>query len=155
MTDRDIIDKKEIVKMELSHLDEVIEIERSSFSDPWSYRMFVSELKSPHTIYFVALSDNKVIGYVGGWIVLNELHITNLAVAGTHRGRGIANILLDKLFVVAIERGCDIAYLEVRASNTPAQNLYNKLGFEVAYVRKGYYTKPIEDALVMVKRLRG
>jgi len=153
MTDREIIDKIEIVKMELSHLDDVIEIERSAFSDPWSYRMFVSELKLPQTIYFVALSDNKVVGYVGGWIVSNELHITNLAVAGTHRGKGIANKLLERLFETAIEKGCDIAYLEVRASNTPAQNLYNKLGFEVAYTRKGYYTKPAEDAILMVKRL--
>jgi len=144
-----------IVKMETDHLEAVVEIEKEAFSDPWSYRMFVSELKSPQTIYFVALSLEKVIGYVGGWIVVNELHITNLAVVKTHRGRGIANKLLERLFETAIEGGCEIAYLEVRVSNTPAQNLYNKLGFEVAYTRKGYYTKPVEDAIVMVKRLKG
>ncbi|MGQ9706009.1 MAG: ribosomal protein S18-alanine N-acetyltransferase [bacterium] len=154
MTNEEIKDEIKIVKMELAHLEDVVKIERSSFSDPWTYRMFVSELKSEHAIYFVALSDEKVIGYVGGWIVANEVHITNLAVDERHRGKGIANKLLERLFEVGIDRGCDIAYLEVRASNLPAQKLYNKLGFDVAYTRKGYYTKPTEDALVMVKRLK-
>ncbi|RLC39728.1 MAG: ribosomal-protein-alanine N-acetyltransferase [Candidatus Coatesbacteria bacterium] len=146
-------DEIEIVNMSEKHLDRVLAIESASFSDPWTRTMFIGELRANHTIYLVAIEGDEVCGYTGGWVVHDELHITNMAVAPDKRGRGIADLLLDRLICDAIKSGCEVAYLEVRESNSIAQNLYRKHGFEVLYKRRGYYINPVEDALVMVKRL--
>lgn len=148
--------KIKIVPMELMHLAEVLAIEQDSFSDPWSEYAFKSEISAnPHAAYFVALEDGKVVGYIGGWLIMDQLHITNLAVDRNYRQKGIAMDLLDRILEYSWQEGIREATLEVRVSNNSAINLYRKKGFVSAGCRPGYYLNNNEDALIMWKEMKG
>ncbi|MFP4015767.1 MAG: ribosomal protein S18-alanine N-acetyltransferase [Halanaerobiales bacterium] len=143
-----------IIPMTLDHLSRVMQIERESFSDPWSLTSFVGEITdNPYAIYFVALYDEQIAGYIGGWLVTDELHITNLAIARENRRHGIAQELIDWMTIYACEQGMSRATLEVRASNNSAINLYRKKGFTSVGYRPNYYTNNGEDAMIMWKEL--
>lgn len=132
------------------HLDEVTAIERESFPQPWSRYAFLSELESNRFAhYLVACGEEEVLGYGGIWVVLDEAHITTLAVHPGYRGLGIGTLLLESLIALARQRSVERITLEVRPSNAPAQYLYRKYGFKVRGVRKRYYID--EDALIMWK----
>ncbi len=142
--------KVNLEPMKIDDLAEVIAIENQVFTVPWSYNIFLDELTQENRVYFVARVDKKIVGYVGLFFFSGEGHITTLAVDPLFQRRGLARLLLIKILTEAIERGLFQLSLEVRASNIVARHLYEKFGFEVAYVRQGYYTKPVEDALVMI-----
>lgn len=145
-----------IVPMELMHLPEVLAIEQDSFTDPWSEYAFRTELcANPHAVYFVALADGQVVAYIGGWLIIDQLHITNLAVAPDYRQKGIAMALLDRILEYSWQEGIREATLEVRVSNNSAINLYRKKGFVSAGCRPGYYLNNNEDALIMWKEMKG
>ena len=138
----------EIVKMNESHVCAVAELERQNFSDPWPDIAVRGELTNKLALWLVALEDGEVVGYVGSQTVLQEADMMNIAVADSHRRRGIAKMLVEELI-----RQLD-AYqltLEVRASNAPAISLYEALGFRQVGLRKNYYRKPKEDALILRK----
>ena len=138
----------EIVRMNESHVSAVAELERQNFSDPWPDIAVRGELTNKLALWLVALEDGEVVGYVGSQTVLQEADMMNIAVADTHRRRGIAKMLVEELI-----RQLD-AYqltLEVRASNAPAISLYEALGFQQVGLRKNYYRKPKEDALILRK----
>ena len=138
----------EIVRMNESHVSAVSELERQNFSEPWPEIAVRSELTNALALWLVAVEDGVVVGYVGSQTVLQEADMMNIAVADTHRRRGIARLLVEELI-----RQLD-AYqltLEVRASNAPAIALYEKLGFTQVGLRKNYYHKPKEDALILRK----
>ena len=138
----------EIVRMNESHVSAVAELERQNFSDPWPDIAVRGELTNKLALWLVALEDGEVVGYVGSQTVLQEADMMNIAVADSHRRRGIAKMLVEELI-----RQLD-AYqltLEVRASNAPAIALYEKLGFQQVGLRKNYYRKPKEDALILRK----
>ena len=138
----------EIVRMKESHVAAVAELEKQNFSEPWPEIAVRSELTNKLSLWLVALDGETVVGYVGSQTVLQEADMMNIAVAGTHRRRGIARLLVEELI-----RQLD-AYqltLEVRASNAPAIALYEKLGFTQVGLRKNYYHKPKEDALILRK----
>ena len=138
--------------MRLEDLPEVMVIERASFPTPWSEKAFRGELTAnDYAHYIVAELDGRVVGYGGMWIVFEEGHVTNIAVHPDYRRRGVGRRLLEALIQRAAERGCDRMTLEVRKSNTPAQQLYRSFGFEPRGIRKGYYTDTNEDAIVMWK----
>jgi ribosomal-protein-alanine N-acetyltransferase len=132
--------------MRTGDIDKVYEIEAASFSDPWLKEFFVMELE--HDAY-VAEQDSIVVGYVCAWQVLDECTITNISVQPELRRKGIGKFMLENLFRIMHKRDVINYYLEVRASNLPAQNLYNKLGFRQVGIRKSYYHNPPEDAVVM------
>lgn len=147
--------------MKVEDLDQVLEIEQASFSVPWSRKLFLAELSKPAvSTLLVAYGDREVprggrtvrevMAYIVFWIVADEMHILNLAVAAAYRRRGIAKKLIVSAVRYAYSRGARTAYLEVRASNTPAQRLYSSLGFTGSFVRRGYYDMPVEDAVVMM-----
>lgn len=141
-----------IEKMTLQDLDEIMEIEKVSYLTPWSRRAFQSELtENAYAHYYVARHNGKIVGYVGMWVILEEAHITNIAVHPDFRRRGVARQLLEKMFEEARNMGATRMTLEVRVSNIPAQTLYRKLGFVDRGLRKGYYTDTNEDAIVMWK----
>lgn len=145
-----------IVPMEITHLPGVMEIERYSFIDPWSAYAFRSELTdNPYAVYFVALEGEQVLAYIGGWLITDELHITNLAVDNNYRKRGIALDLLDRILEFSWQEGIRRATLEVRVSNSSAINLYRKKGFVAIGQRPGYYLNNNEDALIMWKEIEG
>ena len=138
----------EIVKMKECHVSAVAELEKQFFSAPWVEASVRSELTNKLALWLVALEGETVVGYVGSQTVLQEADMMNIAVAESHRRRGIARMLVEELI-----RQLD-AYqltLEVRASNAPAIALYEKLGFTPVGLRKNYYHKPKEDALILRK----
>lgn len=141
-----------IRKMLPKDLVQVCEIERQAFSIPWSKRAFEDSLKLPHAIFLVAYLEEQILGYCGVYQVFNEGDITNIAVSPDYRGMGIAGKLLEEVFVYSAERGIGALTLEVRESNAPAIHLYHKYGFEQAGLRKNFYEKPKEHAIIMWKR---
>lgn len=130
----------------------VCEIENQAFSLPWSAKAFEESLELPHAMFLVAQCDDVICGYCGMYQVFQEGDITNVAVLPEYRQTGVGSRLLQGLISKALEREiCDIT-LEVRESNEPAIRLYTKFGFENAGIRKGFYEKPKENAIVMWKR---
>ena len=139
-----------IIPMEKTHIREVLEIERLTFSDPWSENAFIKCLKDVNCHYFTALFENKVIGYAGYWGVLDEAQIYNVAVAESYRNKGIGKMLLNKLIAFALkEDGRKRFLLEVRAGNISAIRLYEGLGFKKDGIRPKFYSNPEEDAVLM------
>ncbi|WP_243300492.1 ribosomal protein S18-alanine N-acetyltransferase [Bacillus litorisediminis] len=136
--------------MTLADLDDIMEIEHQSFTLPWKRDAFVRELTSnPYARYWVVEVNGKVIGYSGVWIVMDEAHITNIAVLPDYRGHGFGKQLLIKTMQLAKSYNAKVVTLEVRVSNIVAQNLYRSLGFQPGGIRKGYYTDNNEDGLIM------
>ncbi|NLY90970.1 MAG: ribosomal protein S18-alanine N-acetyltransferase [Firmicutes bacterium] len=138
--------------MTLDDLPEVLSIEDESFPIPWSRSSFLYELlENQRAYYCVAKADGKVLGFIGMWIIFDEGHITNLAVAAAHRRLGVGRALLQHLVTEAKIRGLKYLTLEVRASNYAAQRLYEEFGFVKTGVRPGYYQDNQEDAYIMWK----
>ena len=132
-------------------LDDVAALEASSFSNPWSREMLVRELRnaSVSRVYVMRDSTGSLIAFCACWFLADELHINTLAVTPGERRRGHATRLLRFVFRDAIAEGVRRATLEVRRSNEAALKLYERLGFVVRGVRRNYYERPGEDALVL------
>ncbi|NLK33909.1 MAG: ribosomal protein S18-alanine N-acetyltransferase [Gracilibacteraceae bacterium] len=146
--------KIELQKMSLEDIDQVCEIENLSFAVPWSRESFESELVNNNLArYIVAKAEGKVVAYGGIWIILDEGHITNIAVHPEFRGRRIGEKLVKEMIKRAKESKAERITLEVRASNVAARKLYKKLGFKDGGIRKGYYTDTGEDAVIMWNEL--
>ncbi|MCS7232599.1 MAG: ribosomal protein S18-alanine N-acetyltransferase [Synergistetes bacterium] len=135
--------------MNLGDIDEVLEIERESFSIPWSKRTFLNELSFPENVYLVARLKDKVVGYAGIRFYGRQGHITTIAVASRWRGNQIGEQLLLAILEIAKERKVREVILEVRPSNRVAIGLYEKYGFKVIGVIPNYYMDNGEDALLM------
>ena len=148
--------KVQIVPMNGDHLDEVAELERVCFPDPWSRNMLKEELENDLAAFLVALDgQGAVAGYVGLQVVLDEGYILNVAVRPDCRRQGVAGQLLQVFLDFA--KGNQLAFLtlEVRASNYPAIALYGSRGFRGVGRRKNYYEHPKEDAVIMTLDLTG
>ncbi|WP_425803648.1 ribosomal protein S18-alanine N-acetyltransferase [Desulfitobacterium sp. Sab5] len=136
--------------MKEDDLEAIMKIEHASFPTPWSQRSFESELRdNEYARYFCLLDQNKVIGYMGIWFILEEGHITNVAIAPEHRGRRLGEFMMRTIMRQMLSEGMERMTLEVRESNLSAQRLYERLGFVMAGRRKGYYSDNQEDALIM------
>jgi len=142
-----------IRRMETKDLDRVMEIEKESFSVPWSRNAYESELlKNSLSVYIVAQAEGQIVGYGGMWLILDEAHITNVAVEKSLRGNGIGEKIVEFLVEEASRSGINSLTLEVRENNEPARRLYEKMGFLVEGIRPGYYQDNKEDGLIMWKR---
>jgi len=131
-------------------LEAILEIERISFATPWSLEAFKTELKENEYARYLCLElAGQVIGYMGLWFILDEGHITNIAISPNHRGQHWGELLMRSVMEKMLEQGMARMTLEVRVTNSPAQSLYKRLGFVTAGVRKGYYADTGEDALIM------
>jgi ribosomal-protein-alanine N-acetyltransferase len=135
-------------------IDAILAIEEASFTNPWTREMYAAELENRGVSFFFLArdADGGAIGFCSFWHVLDELHINNLAVAPPYRRQGVASALLTRVLEEGLRSGARSALLEVRASNQAALQLYQRFGFTVIGVRRGYYTKPAEDALVLQRR---
>lgn len=130
----------------------VFRVETASFTVPWSYQAFSEELTDNTCAkYIVGELDGQIIGYAGMWVIIDEAHVTNIAVHPDYRGRHYGEEMVRRLMELARGCGATKMTLEVRASNKVAQFLYQKLGFEARGRRKGYYSDNHEDAIVMWK----
>ncbi|TKC14440.1 ribosomal protein S18-alanine N-acetyltransferase [Robertmurraya kyonggiensis] len=137
-------------KMVEADIDQILIIENESFATPWSRESFENELTKNRFALYLVLEDEEVIfGYCGVWIIVDEAHVTNIALLPNYRGKKLGETLLTEIMKVAKEKGAKSMTLEVRVSNQVAQSLYRKLGFRDGGIRKNYYTDNQEDALVM------
>lgn len=138
-------------RMSSSDVDQVCEIEKDLFADPWPRSSFLTDIRINSTAHaFVLERKARIIAYCVCWYFVNELHIGNLGVAREYQRRGYGSLLLSK--VLAEFPDSRFIYLEVRASNKAAIELYNKFGFQLLYKRKKYYRNG-EDALILVKNV--
>lgn len=142
-----------IRKMTASDISDVAEIEKSCFSSPWTKEGLSSELNNPQAEFFVLEAEGTVAAYMGMHIVLDECYIANVAVLPAFRRMGCARRLVQNALAVAGEKGCSFITLEVRVSNLPAIELYGKCGFEAVGERKGFYSRPTENALIMTLKI--
>jgi [ribosomal protein S18]-alanine N-acetyltransferase len=135
----------------LEQIDAVLAIEEASFTNPWTREMYLAELENPGVSFCFLANDaaGQPIGFCSFWRVLDELHINNLAVVPERRRTGVASALLTFVLDEGARLGARRATLEVRRSNDAARYLYEQFGFTVAGVRQAYYTRPVEDALVL------
>ena len=136
-------------------LDGVLALEEASFNNPTTREWYEGELKRPDVcfIYVLRTPDRPVAGFCAFWLVIDQAHINNLAVLPELRGRGLGTQLLEAVIAEAAHLGAILLTLEVRQSNEAALRLYEKAGFYREGVRKNYYTNPIEDALVLSRRI--
>jgi len=132
-------------------VDTVLAIEEASFTNPWSRAMYLTELENTGVSYCFLAKDEegRAVGFCSFWRILDELHINNIAVLPPFRRLGVARTLLAYALSKGLALGARRATLEVRRSNDTARLLYERFGFTVAGVRRDYYTKPVEDALVL------
>ncbi|HSH24435.1 MAG TPA: ribosomal protein S18-alanine N-acetyltransferase [Massilibacterium sp.] len=136
--------------MEERDIPSILEVEHASFSIPWTEEAFRNELTlNKFAVYLVVEMNQKVIGYAGMWVIIDESHITNIAILPEYRGEGLGNLLFAEMIQLAQTLGAKTMTLEVRVSNDVAIQLYRKYGFQDGGIRKGYYTDNHEDALVM------
>lgn len=141
--------KLNIRQMEEGDLDQVCAIEEETFSMPWSRKSFRDTISYYHTLFLVAELDGEIAGYCGCYQSLEEAEITNIAVRRQLRGHGIGRRLLMELMRLGKEQGAFAYTLEVRVSNQAAIHLYESLGFVSFGIRKNFYEKPREDAMIM------
>lgn len=153
----------EIISMCLSHVPAIAALEAETFSAPWDEASIRGELENPLALWLVAEGvgdrdgadkSGSLLGYVGSQACFEDADILNVCVSPAARRRGIAEALMQELEVQLVPKGVEKITLEVRASNEPAIRLYEKLGYAQVGVRKGYYEKPREDALILQKKLR-
>lgn len=143
-----------IEKMKKDDLDQVMEIEKKSFSDPWNKIFFSQDIDNESALPLVARVDEKVVGYICLWKILDEIQINNIAVSPELRRKGIGERMLKMTLKMAEEKDYRRITLDVRISNQSAISFYKKFGFKEAGRRKNYYRLPREDALIMEKALR-
>ncbi len=130
---------------------EVAEIEKKCFSVPWSEKSFRDEIKNKLAVYFVAKTGGRCVGYAGFWNVSGEGGITNVAVLPEYRRRGVGSLIIEEMIHTANALNLELLTLEVRKSNSAAQRLYRKYGFDIIGERKRYYSDNSEDAWIMTK----
>ncbi len=134
-----------------AEVEAVLAVEEASFTNPWTREMYLAELENQGVsyCYLARNTDRDVVGFCSFWRVMDELHINNLAVMPRDRRAGAATALLHHVLREGARFGAVRATLEVRLSNEPARLLYERFGFSVAGIRRAYYTKPVEDAIIL------
>lgn len=138
-------------EMTFEDLPEVTAIEEATFSIPWTYEAMLEARNAKENVYLVCVDDDEILGYCGLWGVLGEGNIVNIAVKESARRRGVATMLMNSLEVYGREKNIVVYFLEVRESNESARNLYKKCGYRDIGLRKNFYEKPVENAVVMSK----
>lgn len=134
------------------YLDKVCALEEEAFSMPWHRESFQEMIEDKNACYLVALQQEEVVGACGLRNIVGDGEVTNVVTKKAYQNRGIGATLLNQLFSIGRTMGVEAYTLEVRVSNRPAIHLYQKLGFKEEGIRKNFYEKPREDALIMWKR---
>lgn len=142
--------KFEIINMASEHIPQIALLEKECFSSPWSENALSEELTNDNSYFLVAISD-KVLGYIGVQEICGEAYITNVAVFSEYRKLGIGRRLLKTAVDNAESRGCEFITLEVRESNKSAISLYESENFEIAGIRKNFYSNPTENGIIYTK----
>ncbi len=135
--------------MKAEHIPDLIEIENKCFSKPWTYDGFKAELENETANFFTAIKDNRIVGYVGFHVILDEGYIANIAVSPEFRRNGTGSALLGHAVKISREKNLAFLSLEVRKSNENAIRLYRKFGFDIVGERKNFYSAPTENGYIM------
>ncbi|MBQ1815684.1 MAG: ribosomal protein S18-alanine N-acetyltransferase [Ruminococcus sp.] len=138
-------------KMTSAHIDGVCKIEEACFAHPWSRQSVESELANENSVFIVAVEGEKVIGYIGMSVVIDEGYIFNVAVNADFRRKGVGTALINELVTYGKKNNLCFITLEVRESNQAAISLYSDFGFIRVGERKNYYSDPAENAILMTK----
>lgn len=141
-------------EMKPEDVPEVVAIENASFNLPWSEASFFNQIHNPRSVSRVARIDKRIIGYICASRIIDEGHILDLAMHPEFRKCGIASALIKHIIEHLRENDCRFIFLEVRASNETAKKMYERFNFEVIGIRKNYYVLPVEDAVVMVLKIK-
>lgn len=144
-----------IVPMTPELVPQVAALEQATFSEPWSEQSLLQAALDERYRYLVCLEDDRLVGYAGLLLVSDEGQVTNVAVRPQRRGQGVATRLMEALKEEAKKRGAKRLFLEVRAGNSAARHVYEKSGFTAVGLRRGFYRKPPEDAVVMLFDMDG
>jgi [ribosomal protein S18]-alanine N-acetyltransferase len=147
------MDEISIREMREDDVPQILTIENASFSTPWTEASFIHEIHKPYALNMVLLVGTRLAGYLCLNFVFDEGHILNLAVDSDFRKRGLATRLMQDGLAELKKKECRFIYLEVRGSNNVAQTFYERFGFKIVGLRKKYYANPVEDAVVMMRRL--
>ncbi len=146
----------QLLEANMDFLDRVVEVEQSCFSDPWPTSAFLAEFSHPWSYFKVLVRDKhskgtRVDGYIIAWMLPDDMHLLKMAVLPNWRRKGLARFMLDDCLMTFGNCGGGVASLEVRPSNSAALALYSSFGFRQVAVRRGYYSKDHEDALLLLK----
>ena len=139
---------QDIRQMEEKDIDSLVIIEEECFSLPWSKKAFQESYVKDYAYFFVAEIDKEIVGYVGLYKMGNDGDITNIGISSLHRRKGIGYKLMSSVLDFAKRENMEHITLEVRESNIPAIALYEKLGFVKVGIRKDFYEKPVENAII-------
>lgn len=143
----------EIIKARLEHLDDILKLEKLCFSTPWTEGQLLSEIESEYGCIFVKYDDEIPVGYSIWHMAGDQAELYRIGTDPDKRGKGYANTLMETGLAWAKEQNAESVFLEVRAGNAPAISLYEKHDFENLGIRKKYYTDPVEDAVIMVRKV--
>lgn len=145
-----MMDHVAVRRMKLEDIEQIIEIEHQAFTLPWTKEAFYHEMVNNQLAFYIVLEiDQLIVGYAGMWAVIDEAHVTNIAIRDGYRNKGLGDRLLTEIKAVAKTLGMQRMALEVRVSNDVAQKLYMKHAFKSVGIRKRYYTDNHEDAMIM------
>lgn len=140
-----------IDRMTENQLESVADLEQQCFSHPWSLKSLEEELNNETSLFFTAVENDAVVGYIGMSVVVDEGYIFNVAVDKDFRKKGIGSALVETLVTYAKKNNLCFLTLEVRESNENARSLYEKFGFIKVGERKNYYSSPTENAVLMTR----
>ena len=140
-----------IENLNLTHIEEICDIEKRCFSDAWSRQSFIDEIDNENSVFIVVKKEDKIVAYSGFWYIVDDAQIMNVAVDIAYKGMKISHILMKEMIQRARDKNMATMSLEVRVSNEIAINLYKGYGFEIVGVRKQYYQDNKEDAYIMFK----
>lgn len=143
----------DIREAKITDIDEIMEINLSSFSHPYNEELLTKAIESDSIMMYVACIDGEVVGYLECIYMFVEMEISSLAVRKDYRRKGIASLMIDTVMADMSELGVEDVFLEVRSKNTAAKELYANSGFRRVAIRKGYYKKPLDDAFVLHYRI--
>lgn len=143
----------QIREMNLEDFEKISPILESEFDDFWNENVFKQELENTNSKYIVFLENDKILGFAGIWICIDEAHITNIVVKKSHRNKKIGSKLLEELINLSNSLNLNSITLEVRSDNLPAIKIYEKHNFENLGIRKKYYENTY-DAIIMTKKLK-
>ena len=138
-----------IENLNLTHIEEICDIEKRCFSDAWSRQSFIDEIDNENSVFIVVKKEDKIVAYSGFWYIVDDAQIMNVAVDIAYKGMKISHILMKEMIQRAMDKNMATMSLEVRVSNEIAINLYKVYGFEIVGVRKQYYQDNKEDAYIM------
>ena len=141
------------IPLTLDHVPHVLHIERDAYPEPWTFNMLRAEVDQVARYFCLMYEQEILVGYGGFWMLLDEAHITRVTIVSAQRGRGLSKILTRHILDQAVKSGARFARLEVRENNSPALRLYDGLGFVRDGLRKGYYQRTNENAILMSKEL--